>query len=403
MFTEDDDSKFKKIEEVISSDYSVRIREALNQLQVRSEEFLTPSGLETYSPKFKMLLNTLINPGYKGKHLIYSQFRTLEGIGIFRLVLMANGFAEFKMKQAGGTYELDISEEDMAKPKFVLYTGTENQDYKELVRNIYNGDWKNVPDTIKSRLPTLDNKYGDIIKIIMITASGAEGISLKSTRYVHIMEPYWHPVRMNQVIGRAQRICSHQELPESEQTVEVFLYLMKFSDKQLDSEASVDLKHNDSSKLDPTKYLTSDQALFEISNIKNEILKNILKAIKESAIDCNIYKYEGLSCFSFPTSDTDKIAYNASISSEQSDKIAVINKQKVTLDAQKITLDGSVFGYVKQTSKILKKYSKQEVVEMGDIYDYESYLRSQKGIGNAILVGKLLIFKNGSYQIEKLR
>ena len=32
---------------------------------------------------------------------------------------------------------------------------------------------------------------------------GAEGISLRNTRCVHIMEPYWHPVRIQQVIGRA--------------------------------------------------------------------------------------------------------------------------------------------------------------------------------------------------------
>ena len=50
---------------------------------------------------------------------------------------------------------------------------------------------------------------GDLIKIFMITASGAEGISLQNVRYVHITEPYWHPVRREQVIGRAKRICSH--------------------------------------------------------------------------------------------------------------------------------------------------------------------------------------------------
>ena len=67
----------------------------------------------------------------------------------------------------------------------------------------------------------------------MITSSGAEGITLKNTRFVHIMEPYWHPVRMEQVIGRARRICSHQDLPEELRTVKVFLYLMTFTKEQL--------------------------------------------------------------------------------------------------------------------------------------------------------------------------
>ena len=35
-------------------------------------------------------------------------------------------------------------------------------------------------------------------------------------------EPYWHPVRIEQVIGRAKRICSHDKLPKELQTVDVF-------------------------------------------------------------------------------------------------------------------------------------------------------------------------------------
>ena len=402
VFTEDDDKQFKKIDEVVSVDYSVRIKDALQKLNERAGEFLTPTALETYSPKFKKMLDTITSASLLGKHLIYSQFRTLEGIGIFRLVLLANGYAEFKLKFTGGVPELDILPEDRDKPKFVLYTGTETPEYKELVRNIYNGNWKNVPDTIKRELPVLDNNFGEIIKVIMITASGAEGISLMSTKYVHIVEPYWHPVRIDQVIGRARRICSHKNLPESDRTVDVFLYLMSFTEEQLESDASVDLKHNDSSKLDPTKYLTSDEALFEIANIKREITKRILNAVKETAIDCNLYKYDDVTCFSFATTDPNKISYNASISSEQSDRVAVMNKQEIKLVASKISLDGKDYAFVKD-EKLLKKYSKKKVVQTGNLYDYDSYLRSQKGIGNAVVIGKLLIFDTGKYQIEKIR
>lgn len=402
VFTEDDEKQFKKIDEVVSRDYSERIKDALQKLNERAGDFLTPEALETYSPKFKKMFDTINSPSLLGKHLIYSQFRTLEGIGIFRLVLLANGYAEFKLKFTGGVPELDILPEDRDKPKFVLYTGTETPEYKELVRNIYNGNWKNVPETIKRELPVLDNNFGEIIKIIMITASGAEGISLMSTKYVHIVEPYWHPVRIDQVIGRARRICSHKNMPESDRTVDVFLYLMSFTDEQLESDASVDLKHNDSSKLDPTKYLTSDEALFEIANIKKEVTKRILNAVKETAIDCNLYKYDDVTCFSFATTDPNKISYNASISSEQSDKVAVMNKQQIKLVASKISLDGKDYAFVKD-DKILKKYSKKKIVQTGNLYDYDSYLRSQKGIGNAVVIGKLLIFDTGKYQIEKIR
>ena len=92
-----------------------------------------------------------------------------------------------------------------------------------------------LPLSLSEQLKSLasNNIYGELIKIFMITASGAEGISLKNVRFVHIMEPYWHPTRIKQVIGRARRICSHQDLPEEHRTVDVFLYLMTFTEKQL--------------------------------------------------------------------------------------------------------------------------------------------------------------------------
>ena len=61
--------------------------------------------------------------------MVYSQFRTFEGIGIFKLVLEANGYAEFKSKEGGGNWVLDIVEED--KLTFALYTGTEDDDKKK--------------------------------------------------------------------------------------------------------------------------------------------------------------------------------------------------------------------------------------------------------------------------------
>ena len=66
---------------------------------------------------------------------------------------------------------------------------------------------------------------GSIIKTIMISAAGAEGISLRNVRQVHILEPYWNEVRIEQVIGRAIRQCSHKDLPMEERQVDVFGYL----------------------------------------------------------------------------------------------------------------------------------------------------------------------------------
>ena len=77
-----------------------------------------------------------------------------------------------------------------------------------------------------------ENKHGELISILLISKSGAEGLDLKSIRSVHIMEPYWNKVRVDQVIGRARRIESHKELPEDQRNVSVYEYVSRFTDEQ---------------------------------------------------------------------------------------------------------------------------------------------------------------------------
>ena len=238
------------IEKLADATYEKRIERAIDYLKEHESELLSPEGLQTYSPKYLHMLENIQDSEHLGLHLVYSQFRTLEGIGIFKMVLEANGFTQFKIKKdAAGVWNLDISEEDRGKPTFALYTGTESSEEKEMIRNIYNSDW-DVKSPITAELKQIahNNHMGEIIKVLMITASGSEGINLRSTRYVHIMEPYWHPARIDQVVGRARRICSHKSLPEALQTVEVFLYLMSFSQAQIKSDASIELKRKDLSK-----------------------------------------------------------------------------------------------------------------------------------------------------------
>jgi hypothetical protein len=212
------------------------------------------------------------------------------------MILEMNGYAEFKLKKTK-TWEIDEKVEDANKPKFVLYTGTESTEEKEIVRNVYNGSWDLVPATIARKLmaksPKTKNMYGDIIKVLMITSSGAEGINLKNTRYVHIVEPYWHMVRVQQVIGRARRICSHEELPIELQTIKVFIYITTYSAKQKKSEDYKVLHLIDRSKINSEEIVTTDESLFEMAERKDRINQKLLDAVKSSAIDCKLYNKSG--------------------------------------------------------------------------------------------------------------
>jgi hypothetical protein len=376
-FEEDGDAALNQVGD---QDYPARIEAAFDCLKKNAVKYLSKSALEKYSPKYLHILENIEDSDHLGNHLVYSQFRTLEGIGIFTLVLDYNGFTRFKIrKDANGDWELDISPENRGKPTYALYTGTESAEEKEMVRNIYNGDWPEGSKlTEELKRISNNNNMGEIIKVFMITASGSEGINLRNTRYVHIMEPYWNPARIDQVVGRARRICSHKALPQALQTVEVFLYLMTFSAQQMASDGAIELKLKDKSK---KKYqiapgssrleeipFTSDEALYEISNIKEEVSEKLMTAIKESSIDCAIYSRVGakeqLHCLAFPDAKTGDFSYVPSLKKEEKDSTQVMNKQLIEWTGVEVEIKKKIY------------ISRQIRENFYYIYDYDSYKRA---------------------------
>ena len=384
------------LETMGSVEYKEAIKQSLQYLKLRSQEFLTPEALKTYSPKFLAMFENIEDIEHPGLHLIYSQFRSMEGIGIFSSVLEANGFAKFKIKRTGSNgWELNMSEEDMGKPSYALYTGTEDAEEREIIRNIYNGDWNYIPNNIATQLraKSSNNNLGEIVKVLMITSAGSEGINLRNTRYVHIMEPYWHPVRLEQVVGRARRICSHQGLPRSLQTVEVFIYIMTFTQEQLDSDWAHELRVKDQSKKSPFLPQTSDERLLEVSTIKEQLTSQLLIAVKEASIDCATHTKsntkEGLVCLSFGTPTANTFSYNPNIYQDQNDTIADINRTTVDWEAR---------------SFIYKPTGKHYMLRMDtrQVYDYDSVIQAKQTPGvRPILIGKLVKLSSGEYEIIK--
>ena len=433
----------KKTTTAAYKQYEDRIQEVLDLMKRNEEEYFNPRSLAIYSPKFLKLLQNLQDPTHVGLNLVYSQFRTLEGIGLLKMAMEANDYAQFRIKHNKATQQwvLDNRPEDAGKRRFALYTGKEDAEEKEIVRCIFNSEWDQVPSSIRDELLLVsgNNFYGEVINTLMISASGAEGINLRNVRYVHIVEPYWHPVRIEQVVGRARRICSHQDLPAELRTVNVFLYLMVYSAAQLkplskDEKAEADKEEALLASSDPKtvvdvsnaalKYIrvsrelresdtsaktgepiTTDQSLYEIAKTKEEINSNILRCVKETAIDCAIHAKAGsketLKCFTFDNPEN-KFAYTPNIqdeviATEASSKKAVAANKTKPKDAAKATEAAPLN---KEMRKMQIKELTQEGVKYGididtnDVYDYENLK-----IGNRVLVGKFVELAPGKYKI----
>ena len=145
----------------------------------------------------------------------------------------------------------------------------------------------------------------------------------------------------------------------------------------------MELKIKDVSKIDNKTPLTSDQALFEISRIKKNISKGLLRAIKETSMDCSIHNKanakEGLICYTFSSPSENAFSYKKGYTTEEQDVVSKINRKKVQWKGYKINIQGISYA-IRPDEPSNKK--------IGKVYDFDSYQSAKKTGSAPILVGK---------------
>jgi hypothetical protein len=278
-----------------TADYLRRLRDALGRIDRGKDKYLKIDGppqsnLAYFSPKYAAMLSKIQES--PGSALVYSQFKTSEGLGIFGYALQANGYAEIRVEGSDENpyFPEDVKESLLrgtAQKRYIFFTGEGSKVIRRIILNIFNANFDQLPLQIKEVLTDprtgfteTKNHHGEICNIIGITGAGAEGISLKSVRSVHVMEPYWNKVRTEQVKGRAIRLCSHEDLPVEERKVDIYTYIAHFTPEDIAAR-----------KIDETIITmdggeTTDVHILKIGNRKEKILQSFLTAMKEAAVDC---------------------------------------------------------------------------------------------------------------------
>ena len=360
-----------------------------------------PDGeLENLSPKYAKMLKNIQSS--QGCSLVYSYFKSLIGLNMFAQVLEATGeWEQFKMKKVDGEWTLITNDsskdkEGSRKKKYMFYSGNETDEEKRIIPLIFNSQFDKLPGNcgpLKESLQKIygkgENLRGEIIKCLMITASGAEGLDLKHVRSVHVSEPYWQPVLIEQVIGRAVRTDSHIRLPEKERNVRVFIYMASIS-KEMVSKISYPNVRMDIAKYNDGlgkkgKVVTSDEALYILSERKKLLVNQALKCIKESAFDCSLnyaknkIQSPGLVCLDYETKDRNEYLFTPGLQDTQ-DIIDI--KQEFTLATQytKIENKGGIYYVENYPSSNGKFYIYDETLM--------SRVRKPKPVG-------IVVFKNG--------
>ena len=200
-----------------------------------------------------MIFNSFLS---KGPLIFFSNYVKMEGLEILKIYLKYFGF----------TSSNSTSSKDYFR--YTEYHGSIDVKERKINREKFN---------------QLKNIDGKLIKIIMISPAGSEGISLRNVRQVHILDPYWNEVRIEQLIARAVRICSHEDLDMKERVVDIFRYYSVKEENEL----------------------TTDLDIRNLAQKKKKLIDSFLLPVKQIAIDCELNKSDNLdykgeyTCFKF--------------------------------------------------------------------------------------------------------
>ena len=223
----------------------------------------SPEEIPKYSGKISSICNTIKKS--KGIVLIYSQFidggcvplaLALEEMGFNRYGKNNNLFKENDVEPLDAiTMRPRSSENKFNQANYIMITG----------------DPYLSPDNDLELIACTNenNINGEIVKVVIVSKAGSEGLDFKNIRQVHILEPWYNFNRIEQTIGRGVRNLSHCALPFQERTVEIYLYGSETQDNNVE---------------------TVDLYMYRLAEKKAKKIGIISRILKQNAVDCLLNK-----------------------------------------------------------------------------------------------------------------
>lgn len=224
----------------------------------------SPDVLPRYSAKIAKICEQI--KASTGIVLIYSQYID-GGVVPLALALEEIGFSRYGSADYTKSLFKDAPTEALdsltMKPRSQLEPGA---NFRQAKYVMITGDKSFSPQNMADikQVTSPDNKNGEIVKVVLISKAGSEGLDFKNIRQVHILEPWYNMNRIEQIIGRGVRNMSHCSLPFAQRNVEIYMHgtLME------SEEEAVDLY------------------VYRLAERKSLQIGRVTRIMKEVAVDC---------------------------------------------------------------------------------------------------------------------
>jgi len=223
------------------------------------EKMFAPDKIENFSCKIKAVTDSIMNS--EGIVIVYSQYidgglvptaLALEELGFSRLNSSQNLFKEAPTAPIDSlTYKPAKKGKDFQKASYIMITGEKSLSPDNLA------EFKACTNP--------ENKDGSVVKVVLLSQAGGQGLDFTNIRQVHILEPWYNMNRLEQVIGRAVRNCSHKSLPLEKRNVQIFLH---------------------GSLLGTRSSEAADLYVYRTAEAKAVLIGSVSRVLKEIAVDC---------------------------------------------------------------------------------------------------------------------
>lgn len=259
-------NKIKIIDVNMSKQHLIRYKEEISKnkvdinriRQLSNINFIDSYNIEDFknkniSPSTKY--NTIVTniKSSEGLVFIYSEYIEY-GLNVIQKLLEYNGYSKYKSSKSKNSYTLLKGDSDIETRNNIL--------------KVFNSP---------------ENKNGEIIKILIGSKIFKEGISLMNVRQIHIVEPWHNLSRIEQVIGRGVRNCSHINLPKSKRNISIFLYASTFNNMSI-------MNIIDKTFSEVKDYVSYDMYAYLKSEDKQKKIDEVIKLLRSIAIDCIAHK-----------------------------------------------------------------------------------------------------------------